>query len=82
MSETIRYALIILFCSAVGLVAVLANRLTEKVKIPVALLVLVGAAVAVHAVPAVQPPSERTVERVLTVALVLVLFNGGMHIGQ
>ncbi|OBS01324.1 hypothetical protein A9W98_01695 [Mycobacterium gordonae] len=50
-------------------------------KIPVPLLVLVGAALAVHAVPAVQQPSERTVERVLTIALVLVLFDGGMHIG-
>ncbi len=81
MTDTSRYALIILFCSAVGLVAVLANRLTERVKVPVPLLVLVGAAVAVHAVPGVQPPSEPTVERVITIALVLVLFDGGMHIG-
>ena len=81
MNETFGYALIILFSSAVGLVAVLANRLTERVKIPVALLVLVGAAVAVRVVPVVQPPSERTVERVITIALVLVLFDGGMHIG-
>lgn len=81
MSETIRYALVVLLSSAVGLVAVLANRLTERVKIPVALLVLVGAAVAVRALPALQPPSERTVERVITIALVLVLFDGGMHIG-
>ena len=77
MNETARYALIILFASAVGLVAVLANRLTERVKVPVALLVLVGAAVAVHAVPVVRPPSERTVEHVITIALVLVLFDGG-----
>jgi cell volume regulation protein A len=81
VNETARYALIVLFASAVGLVAVLANRLTERVKVPVALLVLVGAAVAVHAVPAVRPPSERTVEHVITIALVLVLFDGGMHIG-
>lgn len=81
MNETLRYALIVLFSSAVGLVAVLANRLTERIKIPVALLVLVGAAVVVHAVPAVQPVSEPTVERVITIALVLVLFDGGMHIG-
>jgi cell volume regulation protein A len=81
VAETIRYALIVLFCSAVGLVAVLANRLTERVKIPVPLLVLVGAAVAVHSLAAVQPPSERAVERVITIALVLVLFDGGMHIG-
>ena len=82
MNETARYALMILFASAVGLVAVLANRLTERVKVPVALLVLVGVAVAVNALPALQPPSERIVERVITVALVLVLFDGGMHIGR
>ncbi len=82
MTETAHYALIILFASAVGLVAVLANRLTERVKVPVALLVLVGAAVAVTALPALQPPSELTVERVITVALVMVLFDGGMHIGR
>lgn len=40
VNDTSRYALIILFASAVGLVAVLANRLTERVKIPVALLFL------------------------------------------
>jgi potassium/hydrogen antiporter len=81
VNDTARYALIILFASAVGLIAVLANRLTDRVKIPVPLLVLVGAAVAVNALPALHPPSEQTVQRVITVALVLVLFEGGMHIG-
>jgi potassium/hydrogen antiporter len=81
MNDTSRYALIILFVSAVGMVAVLANRLTERVKIPVPLLVLIGAAVAQNAVSTLHPPPEQTVERVITVALVLVLFDGGMHIG-
>ena len=82
MNDATRYALMVLFASALGLVAVLANRLTERVKVPVALLVLVGAATAVNALPALHPPSERTVERVITIALVLVLFDGGMHIGR
>ena len=81
VNDTARYALIILFASAVGLVAVLANRLTEWVKVPVALLVLVGAAVAVNVLPALHAPSAQTVEWVITLALVLVLFDGGMHIG-
>ncbi|WP_144206386.1 cation:proton antiporter domain-containing protein [Mycobacterium tilburgii] len=81
MSETLRYAALVLFCSAVGLAAVLANRLTERVKVPVPLLVLIGAAVAVHVLPAVQAPSELAVERVITIVLVLVLFDGGMQIG-
>ena len=71
VNETARYALIILFASAVGLVAVLANRLTERVKVPVALLVLVGAAVAVHAVPAVRAAVRNgPIEHVITIALV------------
>lgn len=81
MSDTTHYGLIILFASAVGLVAVLANRLTERVKIPTPLLVLAGAALATNLLPALQPPPERMVERIITVALVLVLFDGGMHIG-
>lgn len=81
MNDSVHYAAIVLFASALGLIAVLANRLTARVKVPVALLVLVGAAVTVHVVPAVQAPTERTVERVLTIALVFVLFDGGMHIG-
>src|SRR3954471_22233686 len=81
MNDTARYAFIILFASAVGLVAVLANRLTERVKVPVPLLVLVGAAVAVNALPELPSPPEQMVERIITVALVLVLFDGGMHIG-
>ena len=75
------YALIILFASAVGLVAVMANRLTERVKIPAPLLVLAGAALAISVVPKLSPPPESTVVRIITVALVLVLFDGGMHIG-
>lgn len=56
----------------------MANRLTDRVKIPVALLVLVGAAVAVNAQPALHAPSTQTVQRVITLALVLVLFDSGM----
>ena len=67
--------------AAVGLVAVLSNRLTERVKIPSPALVLAGAAVAVHVVPALHAPPRQAVERMVTVALVCILFDGGMHIG-
>jgi len=81
VTETAHYGLIILLTSAVGLVSVLSNRLTSRVKIPVPLLVLVGAALAVNVAPDLHAPPERTVERVVTVALVVILFEGGMHIG-
>ena len=50
-------------------------------KIPVPLLVLVAAAIAVKAIPSLHAPPERTVEEIVTVALIYILFDGGMHIG-
>ncbi|HEX3812287.1 MAG TPA: cation:proton antiporter [Mycobacteriales bacterium] len=81
MSGTYHYGLIILLIAAVGLAAVASNRLTEHVKVPVPLLMLVGAAIAVSVVPSLHSPDYHTVERVVTLALVLILFDGGMHIG-
>ncbi len=81
MSEARHYAVVLLLAALVGLVAVLSNRLTARVRVPVPVLVLVAAAVAVKIVPALHAPAEPTVERILTVALVVILFDGGMHIG-
>ena len=81
MSDTYRFAAIIALTSAVVLVAVLSNRLTARIKIPLPLLMLVVAAAAVQIFPFLPVPPEGTVERVVTVALVLILFDGGMHMG-
>ena len=81
MNEARYFALVVLLTAAVGLVTVLSNRLTERLKIPVPLLVLVAAAVAVKAIPDLSTPPEHTVERILTVALICILFDGGLHIG-
>ena len=81
MSDTIPFALAVLLFAAVGVAAVLSHRLTERLKIPAPALLLVAAAIAVKAIPSLHAPSERTVERLVTVALVVILFDGGMHIG-
>jgi potassium/hydrogen antiporter len=81
MAETIHFASIIALVAAVGLIAVLSNRLTERLKIPVPALVLVASALAVKIIPALHPPGATTVERIVTVALIFILFDGGMHIG-
>jgi cell volume regulation protein A len=81
VTDTEPFALVLLLAAAVGLVVVLSNRLTERVKIPSPALVLVGAAVAVKVVPALHAPPHLVVERVVTVALVCILFDGGMQIG-
>ncbi len=81
MTEARHFALLVLLIAAVGLVAVLSNRLTERLHVPVPVLVLVGSAIAVQIVPGLHAPSPHVVEDVLTIALVCILFDGGMHIG-
>jgi cell volume regulation protein A len=81
MSDTQPYALVLLLVGATTLAAVLSNRLTERLKVPAPALLLVAAAVAVQVVPALHEPPHRTVERLVTAALVLILFDGGLHIG-
>jgi len=81
MNDAEPFALVVLLAAAVGLVAVLSNRLTERVKIPSPALVLVGTAVVVKLIPALHAPPRQAVERVVTIALACILFDGGMHIG-
>ena len=81
MNDARHFALIVLLCSLVALVAVLSNRVAEKVRVPLPLIVLVAAAVAVKIVPSWHAPSPHLVEQILTVALIFILFDGGMHIG-
>src|SRR5665811_2085527 len=45
------------------------------------LSLVAAAAIAGAVLPGVVAPPERTVERIVTVALVCILFDGGMHIG-
>ena len=81
MADTQSFALLILLAAGVGLVAVLSSHLTTWVKIPSPALFLVFAAIAVKAIPALHAPPEQAAERVVTLALVCILFDGGMHIG-
>jgi cell volume regulation protein A len=76
------FGLVVLVAAAVGLVAVLSNRLTERLSIPTPALFLAAAAVAAQVVPELESPPLRTVEHVVTVALVVILFDGGMQIGR
>jgi hypothetical protein len=75
VTDTQRFALIVLLVAAVGLVAVLSNRLTERVKVPSPAIVLVGAAIAVELFPALHAPPWQAVERVVTIALVCILLH-------
>ena len=81
MSETARFALIITLTGAIALAAVLVNRLSARLRLPAPVWMLAAAAIAVFLVPGVPAPRDETVQQVVSVALVLILFNGGRHIG-
>ena len=81
MSDSFPFARLILLAAIVVLLALLMSRLTERIKIPAPLLVLTAAAVGVQVIPSWHAPSEQTVERVVTLALVCILFDGGIGMG-
>ena len=81
MSETAQYAWIIALTSAVALAAILVNRLSARLRVPAPVWMLVAAAIAVQVIPGMPTPQDDTVQQVVAVALVLILFNGGRHIG-
>ncbi|MHB8275149.1 MAG: cation:proton antiporter domain-containing protein [Dermatophilaceae bacterium] len=81
MTDTGPFAQLLLVVSLVAVAAVLSNRLTARLRVPAPALFLAVAAVAVSALPGLGAPPERMVERIVTVALLCILFDGGMHIG-
>ena len=80
MADVTPFARVLLLIAGAVLLAVLSNRFSQRVRLPAPALFLVGAAV-VTTVTNLHLPSEKLVERTVTVALVLILFDGGLHLG-
>lgn len=81
MEDAVTYGAIIGLVSAAVVVAVLSSRLSGWLRIPAPALFLIAAAVLADLVPELGTLSIVTVQRVVTVALVLILFDGGMGLG-
>jgi cell volume regulation protein A len=81
MADTQTFAWLLLLAALVGLGALLSYRVTHWIRVPAPALMLVAAAIAVAAMPAVDAPSSGTVGRIVTIALAFILFEGGMGIG-
>ena len=82
MDEIATFGQIVLVVSAGFSLALLGRLLTERFAIPSAALFLVAAAVASDLSPGLRDAiSFVTVERIAVVALVVILFDGGMEIG-
>ena len=61
--------------------AILANHLTDRIRVPAPAIFLVAAVALASVFPDLGAMSFTTVQRIVTVALVIILFDGGMHIG-
>jgi len=81
VSDVERFALVVLVAAAVLAAAVLSNQISERIRIPAPAIFLLAAALASDVVPSLGRVPVTTVQRVVTVALVIILFDGGMHIG-
>jgi len=82
MSEITDFGGAILAVSAAIFVALLGMRVADRVAVPYAAIFLAGAMLLGELVPeAERLLSIREVERIVVVALVVILFHGGLHIG-
>jgi cell volume regulation protein A len=82
MREVTHFGAIVLLVSGGFAVAVLASKVSERLRIPAAGLFLIAAALASDLWGELGDAlSIRDVERIAVVALVVILFDGGMRVG-
>jgi potassium/hydrogen antiporter len=82
MTEITDFAAVLLVVTAGFTLAVLATKLTARIPVPTPAIFLLAAALLSDLWPRVyEEVPIQTVERVAVIALVVILFNGGMDIG-
>ena len=74
-------ALEVLLVSLAVVAAVFSNRLSAAIRVPAPALFLILAALAAKVFPSLGTLPRGTAENVVSIALVFILFDGGMHIG-
>lgn len=82
MTEISDFGLIVLAVSATVFIALVGVRLADRLSVPYAAVILVGAVVISEIFTSLQGVlSTQRVERLTVAALVIILFDGGLHIG-
>jgi potassium/hydrogen antiporter len=82
VSEVSDFGQVVLIVGVAFTLALFSSRLTERLRVPAPALFLLGAAAASDLyAPLARELSVRDVERLGVVALVAILFEGGMHVG-
>jgi cell volume regulation protein A len=83
MHDVTSFGGVVLVWGLVGTAALLARRVARWVGIPAPAVFLVAAAVAADAIKALRTAVDlHVVENVVTLALIVILFDGGLHLGR
>ena len=75
------FGLVVLLTAGALLLAVLSVRVSERFRVPTPVVFLVAAAIASDVFPRLGGLPLRVDERLVTVALIVILFDGGLQIG-
>ncbi|MGH3104487.1 MAG: potassium/proton antiporter [Gaiellaceae bacterium] len=82
MAELNDFGMLVLVVAGGFSLAVLTSKLSERLPVPAPALFLLAAAITTDVFPELtEHLSIRTVERIGTVALIVILLDGGMHVG-
>jgi cell volume regulation protein A len=81
MGSVASFGAVVLTAAVVIIAAALFSRVSERLRIPAPAFFLLGAAAASNLFPKLASVSRTAVEDGVTVALALILFDGGMQIG-
>ena len=82
MDEVTDFGAIVLVVAGALALALFSNRFSERLRIPTAAVFLLAAAIASDLWPRLGDAlSIRDVERIAVVALIIILFDGGMRVG-
>ncbi|GAB3396251.1 cation:proton antiporter [Humibacter soli] len=81
MTGSVSFAITVTVVSGALVLAVLSQLLSQRVRIPAPVFFLVAAALAALLLPPVSTAGRLLDERIVSVALAFILFDGGMHIG-
>src|SRR5262245_18743218 len=81
MHDVTPFAVMIAVAAGALLLAIGSSRLSARLHVPSPALFLIAATICSELFPRVGSLSIVTDQRIVTVALVVILFDGGMHIG-
>ena len=81
MHDVEPFAIVVAIAALALLAAIISSRVSEWIRVPAPAIFLVAASVTADLAPHLGSLSIRADQRIVTVALIVILFDGGLHIG-